>query len=143
AIQVGVRSADPPDVYQNWAFERAHRMVRDGFAVDIGDFTKELGPGARLEYTFDGKLYGVPFSRHGKYLWYNLKYFKDHQLSLPKSFNDLLGLCKDIRAKDANTPPIGLGASEPWTIDAYIAVFNQKLVPEDVRLADAGLTAPA
>ena len=42
AIQVGVRSADPPDIYQNWAFERANRMVRDGFATDIGDFSKEL-----------------------------------------------------------------------------------------------------
>jgi raffinose/stachyose/melibiose transport system substrate-binding protein len=39
--------------------------------------------------------------------------------------------------------PIGLGASEPWTIDAYIAVFNQKLVPGEVRQADADLTAPA
>src|ERR1700685_4352072 len=64
ALQIGVRSADPPDVYQNWPFERAHRMGRDGFAVDIGDFSKELSPGALTEYSFDGKLYGVPFSRH-------------------------------------------------------------------------------
>jgi raffinose/stachyose/melibiose transport system substrate-binding protein len=142
ALQVGVRSADPPDVYQNWAFERAHRMVRDGFAVDIGDFSKELSPGARTEYSFDGKLYGVPFSRHGKYMWYNTKYFDDHKLSPPKNFNEMLGLCKQIRSIDSNMIPIGLGASEPWTIDAYIAVFNQKLVPDDVRQADANLSSP-
>jgi raffinose/stachyose/melibiose transport system substrate-binding protein len=143
AIQVGVRSADPPDVYQNWAFERAHRMVRDGFAVDIGDFSKELSPGALSEYSFDGKLYGIPFSRHGKYMWYNTKYFADNKLSPPKTFNEMLGLCKQIRSINPNMIPIGLGASEPWTIDAYIAVFNQKLVPDEVRQADANLTAPA
>jgi raffinose/stachyose/melibiose transport system substrate-binding protein len=143
AIQVGVRSADPPDVYQNWAFERAHRMVRDGFAVDIGDFSKELSPGALSEYSFDGKLYGIPFSRHGKYMWYNAKYFADNKLLPPKTFKDMLGLCKQIRSINPNMIPIGLGASEPWTIDAYIAVFNQKLVPDDVRQADANLTAPA
>lgn len=143
AIQIGVRSADPPDVYQNWAFERAHRMVRDGFAVDIGDFSKELSPGALSEYTFDGKLYGIPFSRHGKYMWYNTKYFADNKLSPPKSFHELLGLCKQIRSINPSMIPIGLGASEPWTIDAYIAVFNQKLVPGEVRQADADLTAPA
>jgi raffinose/stachyose/melibiose transport system substrate-binding protein len=38
--------------------------------------------------------------------------------------------------------PIGLGASEPWTIDSYVSVFNQKLVPGDVRKADSDLTAP-
>jgi raffinose/stachyose/melibiose transport system substrate-binding protein len=143
AIQVGIRSADPPDVYQNWAFERAHRMMRDGFAVDIGDFSKELSPGALTEYSFDGKLYGIPFSRHGKYMWYNTKYFDDNKLSPPKNFNELVGLCKQIRSINPNMIPIGLGASEPWTIDAYIAVFNQKLVPNDIRQADANLTSSA
>ncbi|MBV9390489.1 MAG: carbohydrate ABC transporter substrate-binding protein [Verrucomicrobia bacterium] len=143
AIQVGVRSADPPDVYQNWAFERAARMMRDGFAVDIGDFTKELSATALSEYTFKGKLYGVPFDRHGKYMWYNVAYFRDHNLSPPNSFDELIDLCKKIRATDPQMVPIGLGASEPWTIDAYISVFNQKLVPEDVRKADTALSAPA
>jgi raffinose/stachyose/melibiose transport system substrate-binding protein len=143
AIQVGVRSADPPDVYQNWAFERANRMVRDGFAIDIGDFSKELGATALSEYSFNGHLYGVPFDRHGKYLWYNTKFFQDHHLSPPKTFNELLALCKQIRTIDPQMIPIGLGASEPWTIDAYVAVFNQKLVPGDVRMADSALSAPA
>jgi ABC-type glycerol-3-phosphate transport system substrate-binding protein len=108
AIQVGVRSADPPDVYQNWAFERANRMVRDGFAIDIGDFSKELGATALSEYSFNGHLYGVPFDRHGKYLWYNTKFFQDHHLSPPKTFNELLALCKQIRTIDPQMIPIGL-----------------------------------
>jgi len=143
AIQVGVRSADPPDVYQNWAFERADRMVRDGFAIDIGDFSKELSATALSEYSFNGHLYGVPFDRHGKYMWYNVKFFQAHHLSPPKTFGELLALCRQIRTIDPQMIPIGLGASEPWTIDSYISVFNQKLVPGDVRKADSDLTAPA
>jgi raffinose/stachyose/melibiose transport system substrate-binding protein len=143
AIQVGVRSANPPDVFQMWAYERANRMRREGFAADIGDFSKELSPAALQAYTFDGKLYGVPFGHHGKYMWYNTKYFSDNGLTLPKTFNDMLSLCKQIRSIDSAMIPIVLGASEPWTIDHYIAIFNQKLVADEVRKADADLTAPA
>ena len=92
AILVGVRSADPPDVFQMWAYERANRMEREGIATDIGDFSKELSPTSLSAYTFNGKLYGVPFSHHGKYLWYNTKYFQDHNLGMPANFNGLLAL---------------------------------------------------
>lgn len=144
AIDVGLRSANPPDVFRNWTFERAARLVRAGLATEIGDFSSEVPAGALAEYTFDGKLYGVPFDRHGKYMWYNKAFFADHGLSpAPASFGDLLGLCKAVKAADPNMIPIALGSSEPWTIDAYIAIFNQKLVPDDVRVADSNLTADA
>lgn len=143
ALEVGLRSANPPDVFRNWTFERAARIVRAGFAAEIDDFSAEVPAGALAEFTFDGKLYGVPFDRHGKYMWYNTAYFAEHSLAPPKSWNDLIGLCKTIKETDPGTFPIGLGASEPWTIDAYVAIFNQKLVPNDVRVADASLTSSA
>ncbi len=143
ALDVGLRSANPPDVFRNWTFERAARLVRSGVATDIDDFSSEVPAGALTEFTFDGKLYGVPFDRHGKYMWYNKAIFADNGLDLPQSFNGLLDLCKQIRTVNPDMIPIGLGASEPWTIDAYIAILNQKLVPDDVRVADASLTAGA
>lgn len=143
AIDVGLRSANPPDVFRNWTFERAARLVRAGLAVEVDDFSKEVPAGALAEYTFDGKLYGVPFDRQAKYMWYNKAFFADNNLAPPASFDDLLGLCKAIKAADPSMIPVALGSSEPWTIDAYIAVFNQKLVPNDTRLADANLQSPA
>ena len=142
AIDVGLRSANPPDVFRNWTFERAARLVRAGLATEIGDFSDEVPAGALAEFTFDGKLYGVPFDRHGKYMWYNQAFFAEHDLSpAPASFDELLGLCQAVREANPNMIPIALGSSEPWTIDAYIAIFNQKLVPDDVRMADAALTS--
>ena len=143
AVDVGLTSANPPDVFRNWSFERAHRLVRAGLATDIADFSKEVPAGALSEYTFDGKLYGVPFDRHGKYMWYNKAFFAANNMSAPKTFDELLAMCKAVKTIDAGMIPIALGASEPWTIDAYIAIFNQKLVPDDVRVADANLTSPA
>lgn len=143
ALDVGLRSANPPDVFRNWTFERAGRLVRSGLATEIEDFSSEVPAGALSEFTFDGKLYGVPFDRHGKYMWYNKAFFADNNLSKPQSFDELIGLCKAVRELDPNMIPVALGASEPWTIDAYIAIFNQKLVPNDQRVADASLTADA
>jgi len=144
AVDVGLRSASPPDVFRNWTFERAARLVRAGLATEIEDFSTEVPAGALAEFTFDGKLYGVPFDRHGKYMWYNKAFFADHNLSTaPASFDDLIGMCKAVKAADPNMIPIALGSSEPWTIDAYIAIFNQKLVPDDIRVADASLQSSA
>lgn len=144
AVDVGLRSASPPDVFRNWTFERAARLVRAGLATEIEDFSTEVPAGALAEFTFDGKLYGVPFDRHGKYMWYNKAFFADHNLSTaPASFDDLLGMCKAVKAADPNMIPIALGSSEPWTIDAYIAIFNQKLVPDDIRVSDASLQSSA
>lgn len=143
ALDVGLRSANPPDVFRNWTFERAGRLVRAGLATEIDDFSTEVPEGALAEFTFDGKLYGVPFDRHGKYMWYNKAFFADNNLALPQSFDELISLCGNVRAIDASKIPVALGASEPWTIDAYIAIFNQKLVPDDIRVADAALTADA
>ena len=141
ALDVGLRSASPPDVFRNWTFERAARLVRAGVATEIGDFSAEVPEGALAEFTVDGKLYGVPFDRHGKYMWYNKQFFADNGLELPTTFDEMLALCGAIRTIDPAKYPVALGASEPWTIDAYIAIFNQKLVPDDVRVADANLSA--
>lgn len=143
ALDVGLRSANPPDVFRNWTFERAGRLVRAGLATEIDDFSNEVPEGALAEFTFDGALYGVPFDRHGKYMWYNKSFFADNNLTTPQTFDELIGLCQTVRSINPNMIPIALGASEPWTIDAYIAIFNQKLVPDDVRVADAALTADA
>lgn len=143
AVDVGLRSANPPDVFRNWTFERAARLVRAGLATETDDFSSEVPAGALTEFTFDGKLYGVPFDRHGKYMWYNKAFFADNSLAVPTTFDEFLGLCKAIKTINPTMIPIALGASEPWTIDAYIAILNQKLVPDDVRVADASLTSAA
>ena len=42
-IQVALVGSDPPDVFFNWSGEDAHRLVRDGLALDITDLGKEAG----------------------------------------------------------------------------------------------------
>jgi raffinose/stachyose/melibiose transport system substrate-binding protein len=138
-------SADKqPDVFFNWNGDASGRFVRDGKVMDIG----ELGNGrwngvvaANLlqSYTIDGKLYGVPISRHTAYFFYNKAFFDTHKLAPAKTTAELRALCKEIRRLDPKAIPIVLGAKEPWTINHYVSMLFARTVPAAVRETDYAL----
>ena len=95
-IQVALVGSDPPDVFFNWSGEDAHRLVRDGLALDItdlgkkpGGFATELSPGWLSAFEFDGKYYGVPTDAVSKYFYYNKTFFAKNNLKPPADFDEL------------------------------------------------------
>jgi raffinose/stachyose/melibiose transport system substrate-binding protein len=144
AIQVAMSADKQPDVFFNWNGDASGRFVRDGKVMDIG----ELGNGrwngvvaANLlqSYTIDGKLYGVPISRHTAYFFYNKAFFDTHKLAPAKTTAELRALCKEIRRLDPKAIPIVLGAKEPWTINHYVSMLFARTVPAAVRETDYAL----
>jgi raffinose/stachyose/melibiose transport system substrate-binding protein len=88
----------------------------------------------------DGKNYGIPTDAVSKYFYYNKSFFAANSLSPPATFDDLLGLCKKVRAIDASMVPIPLGNSERWKLNHYITMFNQRVLGADATAADYALT---
>ncbi|MEX0853656.1 MAG: ABC transporter substrate-binding protein [Bauldia sp.] len=149
-IQVALVGSDPPDVFFNWSGEDAARLVRDGLVLDIselgnapGGFRHTVSAGWQSSFMYDGKNFGIPMDGVTKYFYYNTKFFADHDLKPPADFDGLLGLCKAVRAIDANIVPIPLGNSERWKLNHYITMFNQRVLGAEGTAADYGLTAPA
>jgi raffinose/stachyose/melibiose transport system substrate-binding protein len=146
-IQVALVGSDPPDVFFNWAGEDAHRLVRDKLALDISDlgkqpggFETELSPGWLSAFEFDGKYYGVPTDAVSKYFYYSKSFFAKNNLKPPADFDELVGLCKKIRAIDANTVPLPLGNSERWKLNHYITMFNERVLGLDTLAKDYDLS---
>ena len=146
AIQVGIASSEPPDIYFNWAGDDSFRYVREGQAADLTEYAErdgwgELAPGATAAFSLDGEVYGVPMQQLSKYFYYNKAIFEREGLSEPATFDELLGLCKTL--KDKGITPISFGNSERWPGVHYLTIFNQKVVGEETTANDYNLSNPA
>lgn len=150
AIQVALVGSEPPDVFFNWAGEDSSRLVRDGLVLDItdlakapGQFATTLGQSWLDTFSVGGKIFGAPTDAVTKYFYYNKKFFAEHKLAVPKTFNGLLGLCKDIRAIDPTIVPMPLGNSERWKMNHFITVLNERVMGNSALRADYNLSADA
>lgn len=146
-IRVLAASGDLPDIFFSWSGAFAKNFVDSGAAMDLTqaynstDLHKNVIGTATKPFTFNGKVYGIPLRMDAKFMVYNKSIFKKLGLSVPTTWDQLLGTCKAL--KDANVTPIGFGDQYPWAAIHYITSLNAKLVPPDVRQADYNLTAPA
>lgn len=147
-IQVALVGSDPPDVFFNWIGEDSTRLVRDGLALDIGDLGAGEGMFRNLlseswvdVFRVDDGIYGVPTNAVTKYFYYNTAFFDEHGLSEPATFNELLGLCRQIREIDPSIVPMPLGNSERWKLNHFITVLNERVLGIDSLRDDYALTA--
>ena len=148
-LQVALVGSDGPDVFFNWSGEDAQRLIRDGLVLDLtddakaaGGFATTLSEGWLGAFARDGRIYGAPTNAVTKYFYYNTAYFKEHGLSVPTSFDGLLGVCRRIREIDPNTVPLPLGNSERWKMNHIITVINERVMGNAALRADYALTAP-
>ena len=144
AIQVAMSADKQPDVFFNWNGDASGRFVRDGKTMEITDLGQGRWNGTVAAnllkgYAIDGKLYGVPISRHTAYFFYNKAFFEKHKLQPAKTTAELRALCKDIRRIDPKAIPVVLGSKEPWTINHYISMLFARTVPASTREADYAL----
>jgi raffinose/stachyose/melibiose transport system substrate-binding protein len=129
-----------PDVYFSWAGDYTKKFVRGDMAKDLsGDVTgtwkDSFTPAALEAYTYDGKLYGVPFTLDAKYLVFNKKMFADNGIEVPKTFEDLLAACDAFTAKGI-AEPIAFGNQYGWPAIHFMTQLNAYYVPPATLAAD-------
>ncbi len=147
-IQVALNGNDGPDVFFNWFGEDSARLARSGLALDItpyanveGGYGNYISEGLSNTTAVNGKIYGVPNTSVSKYFHYDPAFFEANSLTVPKTFDDLLSLCGDIRAIDSSIVPWPLGNSERWKLNHVITMLNQRVVGEENTAADYSLSA--
>ena len=64
----------------------------------------------------DGKMYTLPLSKSTEVLYYNATFFKEHNLSLPTTWNEMEELCAKIKAIDPECIPLGYDSEANWFI---------------------------
>ena len=122
-----------PDHVALYNVARAVVTLDDLIASDIevtrADGTKEtLGLTAEQQADFiegyynegkefgDGKMYTLPFSKSTEVLYYNKTFFKEHNLSVPTTWDEMEAVCEQIKAIDPTSIPLGYDSESNWFI---------------------------
>lgn len=116
-----------PDIIHLRAYGGLETFAAPGFLApldfervpELRRFSLQTITGARARK--DGKIYGVPFATQTLVIYYNKKIFAQHNLSIPKSWDEFLSVLKTL--KDKGVTPIANGGKEGWTLEILSGVI--------------------
>ena len=64
----------------------------------------------------DGKTYTLPFSKSSEVLYYDKTFFEENDLSVPRTWDEMEAVCRQIKALDPNSTPLGYDSASNWFI---------------------------
>ncbi len=64
----------------------------------------------------DGKMYTLPMVKSTEVLYYNVDFFKEHNLTVPTTWDEMETLCQKILEIDPNCVPLGYDSEPNWFI---------------------------
>jgi len=104
-VRAAIGSAKAPDLFTWWSGYRMEDIVKANGAEDLSAIWKkyldsgEYSKGIADAYTFNGKVYAIPFNVAYWILFYNKSVFEKNNLSLPKTWKDFTALCDTLKGK--------------------------------------------
>lgn len=102
-----------------------HALGKAGKLVDLSNqpFTKIIPGLLRPLVSVDGKIYAFPISLSTVYFGYTVPVFEKFRITPPATWNELLRVCKTLRANDSYAMADGLGApnSNLFKMQAFAA----------------------
>jgi len=115
-----------PELFDTDATPFTQKLVKQGKLVDVQKMLTDLGlydkyrPLALDYQRFDdGGLYMVPFEFELEFFWYNKALFQKAGVSVPKTLDDVVSLCKPLR--DAGVIPISVDGQDGWPLLRYMS----------------------
>jgi len=113
---------EAPDVFFSWGAGFAEQMVKAGLVEELTQYLDEetlsrLDMTAANNFIYEDGLYGLPFVTWVGILYCNEEMFREADLKLPDTMEDLY---KAIgRFREQGIVPIAVGAKDAWTAMFY------------------------
>lgn len=144
-LQTIISTPQAPDIFFNWGGGSIKPFVDADLLLPLDDFIKE-DPALKSSFlpsVFDsasvnGKPYGVPMrGTQPVLLFNNKKVLADAGVTPPKTWDDLLGAVKALKAKGVT--PIALGGGDQWpTLMWFEYLYDRVAGPEVFQKALGG-----
>lgn len=119
-----------PDAFAYESGKPLEKLIDEGALVNIGDAFKSAGIYDQLEPSavsllnklVDNKgLYAIPLGMNIEGFWYNKKMFADNNISVPKTWDDLINDCKVLYSK--NIQPIAVAGKDKWPATRLLSAY--------------------
>ena len=120
-LSTGLTAGKGPDIIHLRAYGGLETFTAPGFIApldfesvpELKTFSRTIMEGAKGRK--DGKIYGVPFASQSIVIYYNKKIFAQAGVSVPKTWDEWLGIMKTL--KDKGVIPLANGGKEGWTLE--------------------------
>lgn len=137
SIPVMLSGGNPPDLFSYWAGAKVEKLVRLNQLASIddvwwrNDLDAVFGPGLSKACTYSGHKYALPVTQHAVGIFYNKAVFKAHNITTPRTFDELLEVCRVL--KQAGVTPIALGARDCWPAQFWFDYLLLRTAGPDFR----------
>jgi multiple sugar transport system substrate-binding protein len=107
-----------PDFFKWWSNFRLKPLVDEGLLEDVSDIWQEgfesgvWKEDAAAEVTFNGRQYALPYHYSHWGMIYNKKIFEELNLSIPKTWDEFIRLCR--RIEQSGRTPISMTLEGRW-----------------------------
>ncbi|MEW5816850.1 MAG: extracellular solute-binding protein, partial [Spirochaetota bacterium] len=102
AVRAALPTNKAPDLFTWWSTYRMKDLIDQGLVADLTDLwdkhKDEYSKGIRDAFTFNQKVYGLPYSIEYWGIWYNTEVFKQYNLSVPKTWDDFMKVCAALKS---------------------------------------------
>lgn len=120
------------DVFYYWGGGKARKLVESGKLLALDDYLKDgtmnnIKPGSTAAFEYGGKTYSLPMFSWVMVLYCNEEIFKANGVEIPKTYDELLNVCKTLSGK--GQLPLVVGAKDGW---------NAAFVYEALALREVG-----
>ncbi len=121
-IKTAINANEAPDVFFAWGGGFAKPFAEAGALLPLDEYladgTKErLVAGALDNYTYDNKVYGLPFIQWVGALYCNETLFQKYGVKMPTTQEELLQAVATFRSH--NIVPLAVGAKDGWPAMLY------------------------
>jgi raffinose/stachyose/melibiose transport system substrate-binding protein len=118
-----LQSKDRPHIIYSWAGgvlkSQIDAGVLEDIAAPISGYKDNLAPAAVNAFTFDGKIYGIPYAQSQVGFFYNKELMAKAGIdgAAIKTWDNLLDAVKKLKA--AGVTPLMVGGADKWPIHFY------------------------
>ncbi len=139
-----------PDVMQVRAYGNLESIAKPGYllaldkasAPELGNFSEAALAAESLRS--DGKVYALPFASQTMLVVYNTELFAQHGVKPPESWDELVALCKALKAKGVT--PFANGSATAWQNETIVGALLSSLIGKgfeaDILSGKADFTDP-
>jgi raffinose/stachyose/melibiose transport system substrate-binding protein len=116
-IKTAIAVNEAPDIFFTWGSGFAKPFVEAGSVLPLDGYIEnetldKIKSGSLDNFTYNGKLYGLPMYSWAGILYCNEELFDKYDIKLPETFDELLGSIEKFNKN--GIVPIAAGEKERW-----------------------------
>lgn len=127
-----------PDLMTHWPGNASFTaFCEEGKIIDItdADFVSNIDESYVNGILQDGKLYCIPVALNFMGVWYNVDKFTEAGYEIPKTWDEMIDIAKDIQSKGDGDYAFVLPDKDTWTIDQCLSnIYGKSL--QDYTIQD-------